>query len=146
MKEEGKFESLMEIKDKMSNVLVLSAAEKFTYRRYRPDISNFETLAYAGHAWAWKDDSRYYEHEKRDDSTFGLPVSHLKSVCWFDPYAEIHNVIPGGHNNLYLLHAARLSHDVNYHSLFNGATLHVELFIPKATLVDPNAGAYQEVH
>ena len=135
----------MEIMDKMSNVLVLSTADQYTYRRYRPDIGNFETLGYAGHGWAWKNDSRYYEDQKRDDSTFGRPVSHLKSVCWFDPFAEIHNVIPGGRYNLFLLHAAKFSNP-NYHSLLNGATMHVELFIPKATLVDPNAGAYEEVH
>lgn len=100
-------ESLKDIKEKMSNVLVLSTADKFTYRRYRPDIGNFETLGYAGDHWTWKDDSNYYEDEKREDSTFGLPVSHLLKVCWFNPFAEIKNVIPGGRYKLYLLHAAK---------------------------------------
>ncbi|CDW87284.1 UNKNOWN [Stylonychia lemnae] len=93
-----------------------------TYRRFYQGKN--EILAYAGGMWAWKLDERYYDIEDRTDSTFGQKVSHLKSVCWFDPWALAERVIPGIYD-LFIIHGVKSSPQ-RRHGMMDQATLFVE--------------------
>lgn len=72
----------------------------------------FETLSYAGHEWAWKHDKRYFTYEKLGKSTFDLEISHLVSVCWFEPFSICERVLPGKYK-VYLLHGIKESTNLN---------------------------------
>ena len=62
-----------------------------------------------------------------EGNIFGLPISHLKNVCLFEPWAEAEGVVGGCHYNLYLIHAID-KNSKSYHSMMNGAKITVELY------------------
>ncbi|CDW75161.1 UNKNOWN [Stylonychia lemnae] len=93
-----------------------------TYRRFFEGKN--EILAYAGGMWSWKDDKRYYEIEDRTDSTFGLKVSYMNTVCWLDPWAAAQRVIPGIYD-LFIIHGVKNSQS-DRQGIMQQATLFVE--------------------
>ena len=62
--------------------------DEHTYRRFDKTRLTFDTLAHTGRGWGHKDNPQYWEMVDHPGNTFGKKVSHLKSVCWFDPFVE----------------------------------------------------------
>ena len=40
----------------------------------------------------WSNDKMYYELIEIENSTYGLPLLHLKSVCWMNPWAVVERI------------------------------------------------------
>ena len=52
-----------------------------------------EYLSYAGgNNSMWTNSSEYFDQKDVDDSTFGLPLLHLKTVCWMNPWAVVEKI------------------------------------------------------
>ncbi|CDW84219.1 UNKNOWN [Stylonychia lemnae] len=97
------YESLQEFKH--AQKLIKVKETRFTYRRFKEQ--NSEILVYAGEIWSWKEDLQYWSMEDRQDSTFGLPVPYLKTVCWFDAFCCAEKVEPAVYN-VYLINGVKL--------------------------------------
>ena len=52
-----------------------------------------EYLSYGGgNNSMWTNDASYFKRIEREDSTFGLPLLHLDSVCWMNPWAVVEKI------------------------------------------------------
>ena len=81
--------------DEHLNGRIYEGLRKWQYRRFNAAVGCFESLAYAGGAWPWKADPRYYDSVTRQDSTFGLEVPRLLRVCHFQPELIATDIVCG---------------------------------------------------
>jgi hypothetical protein len=74
------------------------------YRRYNAERLTFDSLAYNGGWWTWKNDPNYWDTVNLPSNTFGKPIPHLRSVCWLDGSISLSGIVSGFRYRLYLLH------------------------------------------